>query len=285
MNETLLDLREFLLESHKMLDHLEPQVAHGGKDPDQEKRWRDSYALIRALREDSAALGFKHLDQLAQRAELVLARLANGFALPQPPTIGFLLNVTEGIRQDLYTIEAHGGEPATKGASANESFPFHGQNVPSLEPLPGQQKSIIFRTPDDGRMLIPFDRVMRIEAFDESTVEKGVEFDALRRPDRLLPLVDVSGLLPERRIIFRRPPVKTVRGQSRQVINYVTPQGEVVLVVDAVLDVLKARVQIELPSSRSGVKGSMMFADRVTELLDIPVILAKCGIAPPLKAA
>jgi len=277
MNATSVDLREFLFENYAMLDRLEPRLARGEKNQGLEKPWLDGGDLIRGLREKASALGLGQVEHLARKTELVLTRLASGHILPQPTTIGYLMNLTEEIRRGLFEIESH-GVPRPDAAAPRE------KNILSIQ-SPWTEKKLIFRTPDDGRMLIPFDHVMRIEAFSESSLEKGAEFDALRRQDRLVPLLDISRLLPERRVVFRRPPVVVPRGQSRQMIVYVTPQGEVGLVVDAVLDVLKARVEVEFPASRPGVMGSTTLNERTTELLDVPVLLAKSGIAQPQQVA
>jgi chemotaxis protein histidine kinase CheA len=278
MNATLVDLREFLMENYAMLDRLEPRLARGGKTQGLEKPWQHGLDSIHGLRKKASALGLGQLEALARRAELVLTRLATGHILPQPTIIGYLMNLTEEIRRGLLEIEAR-GVPGSSSVAPPEN------GILSIQAPPWTQKKLIFRTPDDGRMLIPFDHVMRIEAFAESSVEKGPEFDSLRRQDRLVPLLDISRLLPERRVIFRRPPVVVPRGQSRQMIVYVTPQGEVGLVVDAVLDVLKASVQVEFPATRPGVMGSATLNERITELLDIPVILAQSGITQPLQVA
>ncbi len=188
----------------------------------------------------------------------------------------FFLNLIEDLRKEITFIKHSGLQPRFNvAAMQNEASPVSSptvQNLP-LNPLPWLQKTLIFRTPDDGRMAIPFDNVMRLESFEESKLGETIETES-----RWMPLVDVSKILPERRVIFRRPPVQRAKGQTRQMIVYVTPEGEVGLVVDAVLDVMKAKLEVQRPAVRAGVLGSMQLKDRVTELLNVPAILAQSGL-------
>jgi hypothetical protein len=233
---------------------------------------------LRAFRKASGSRGLKKLESLAQAGEVILGRLDKGQIYPQPQILGFLLNRIEDLGREIAYIENSGVEtqfgpaPFTKGPIPASSPTV--QDLP-LNPLPWLQKTLIFRTPDDGRMALPFDNVMRLESFTEPKEGENV-LDGTQ--NRWMPLVDISKILPERRVIFRRPPVQITPGQTRQMIVYVTPQGEVGLVVDAILDVFKAKLEVQRPAVRAGVLGSMELQDRITELLNVPMILAESGL-------
>jgi chemotaxis protein histidine kinase CheA len=278
MEKTSTEIKDFVSQSYGIVDQLQRSLTSPPADGGPEKGFSDSHSAMRTLRKAGASRGLKKLESLAQTGEVILGRLDQGQIYLQPQIFGFLLNRVEDIRQEISRIEASGMDtrllPApTRDGVLSASFAAV-QSLP-LNPLPWLQKTLIFRTPDDGRMAIPFDNVMRLESFTEPKAGENIREGA---SDRWMPLVDVSRMLTERRLVFRRPPVRVPAGQTRQVIVYVTPQGEVGLVVDAILDVLRAKLEVQRPAVRSGVLGSMELKDRVTELLNVPALLAQSGL-------
>jgi two-component system chemotaxis sensor kinase CheA len=139
------------------------------------------------------------------------------------------------------------------------------------------QMALIFQTPDDGRMAMPLERVLRLEAFRCSAVEKAGDQEVIQYEGKVMPLVHVSRLLPERRVLPRKLPAPA--GEEKiQVVMYDNGREEIGLVVDRVLDIVTAPLEVQRAASRSFVKGTMVIQDRVTELLDIPALLASCGL-------
>ncbi len=266
MEKTSTEVRDFVSESYVLLDRLEPRLVAALSDGGPSRPFNELHFTMRALRLTAGSRGYQKLESLAHTGEMILSQLDRDEIHPQPRILGFLLNLVEELHKEIAGIQAYGMENPFRPALTSPQV----RHLP-LNPLPWLQKTLVFRTPDDGRMAIPFDNVMRLEAFPEPAAgETGPD----GTPGRWMPLVDINKMLAERRLVFRRPPVRRAPGQNRQRIVYVTPGGEVGLVVDEVLDVLKAKLEVQRPAVRAGVLGSMELQDRITELLDIPTVLA-----------
>src|SRR5580698_5910400 len=216
MQNPSIEFKEFILESYRVLDQLERGLAAPPLHGSPEKSFSDAYGALRAFRQACGSRGLQKIEGLAQAGELILSRLDQGQIYPQPQILGFLLNRIEDLRKEITYLETSGIQPPFHPASSPAV-----QNFP-LNPLPWLQKTLIFRTPDDGRMAIPFDNVMRLEPFTEQPAGEKVPEGT---GNQWMPLVDISRMLPERRLVFRRPPVRVPKGQTRQKIVYVTPQG------------------------------------------------------------
>ena len=161
---------------------------------------------------------------------------------------------------------ALGAHVALGGETSNEA--------PAVETRPTSQPgkmALVFQTPDDGRMVIPMDQVVRLEVFHRSAVERAGSMDALQYEGRVLPLVHVSKILPERRVVSRNPSSAGVDDEKMQVVIYSDNGRWVGLVVDKVIDILTVGgLEAERPAGRAGVLGTLILGGRVTEMLDIP---------------
>ncbi len=138
------------------------------------------------------------------------------------------------------------------------------------------QLAILFQTPDDGRMALSLEKVLRLETFQPGAVEKSGGLEVIQYGGKILPLVYVSRMLPERRQINRNASDRDL--EKIQVVVYDNGREEVGLVVDRVLDIVKAPLEVQRPPARALVKGSMILKERITELLDVPALLAAAGI-------
>lgn len=133
---------------------------------------------------------------------------------------------------------------------------------------------VLFATPDQGRMAIPLAQVDRIEEFDTSAVYFEGRQCVVRYRGKLLPLVEVSSVLPERRTRRRRSGDEIAVHKGRmQVVVHTSGGRSVGLVVDRLLDVFEERLVLEQPGSRSGARAAVVVRDRVTELVDVQAML------------
>ena len=62
---------------------------------------------------------------------------------------------------------------------------------------------LLLKSPDDGRMAIPLDRVSRLETVSANLVETVGDQMVLRHGEDIMPLVSVNAVIPERRTVFR----------------------------------------------------------------------------------
>jgi two-component system, chemotaxis family, sensor kinase CheA len=145
-------------------------------------------------------------------------------------------------------------------------------NLPPTIPVSRPESmALVFQTPDDGRMVIPMDHVVRLEVFHRSAVERAGSMDALQYEGRVLPLIHVSKILPERRLVARNPSTAMDDDEKMQVVIYSENSRWVGLVVDKVIDILTVTaLEAERPAGRAGVLGTLILGGRVTEMLDVP---------------
>ncbi len=104
--------REFLIESQEGLDRMERCLT------DLEERPRDTALLaeifrsVHTIKGTTGFLGFKRLEKLAHAGENLLGLLRDEKLAAGTPVITALLQLLDGLRGILKTIEAEGGEGA-----------------------------------------------------------------------------------------------------------------------------------------------------------------------------
>ncbi len=154
------------------------------------------------------------------------------------------------------------------------------EGLPQLVSL--SEGFLLFRSPDDGRMAIPLDRVVRLELFPRTEVERVGEGFAVQYRGDILPLVFVFDHLVERRNVPRVSDSE-IGELDVVVVNY--GAHTVGLVVGPVLDIVEEIVGVRQPSSREGIVECAVIRDRVTELLDVDFIVGRAGPSVFARAA
>lgn len=138
---------------------------------------------------------------------------------------------------------------------------------------------------DDERMAVPLDYVQRLEEFPTSAKEPMGELTVVQYRDEILPIVHLESLLLERRSAKRTVEGTDTKRPQEKISAIVVRMGEssnVILEVHRILGITKVEFDKLTPPSRPGVRGSLVVQERVTELLDLPALLAK---SPSLEAA
>lgn len=138
---------------------------------------------------------------------------------------------------------------------------------------------VLFSTPDCGWMAIPLSQVDGIAEFDADRVFREGRQRVVRHLGRLLPLVEVSSVLPERRARLRRAGAEHRSGGRLRVIVHRAGRRRVGLVVDQLLDVFEERLVLEQPGSRPGARASVVVRERVTELVDVDAMIRSVDAA------
>lgn len=118
----------------------------------------------------------------------------------------------------------------------------------------------------DGRYAMPLSLVSRLEEFPRETVESAGGQEVVQYRNQLLPLLPVARALG----------VSSADRDAKQPIQAVvhTANGRSVgLVVDEILDILHERVTVSRDASRSGLAGSIVVKDKVTDLVDVEAVI------------
>ena len=139
---------------------------------------------------------------------------------------------------------------------------------------------LLFSDATGGRMAVALDLVDRLEEFPTSLVERSGPETVVQYRNEILPLVDVSGLLPEHRRALRHDPerLRTDSGipidqETIQVVVHQRQGRRVGVVVERIIDIVESTMELQ-PASRPGVSGTLVIHNRVTEVLDLPALLA-----------
>jgi two-component system chemotaxis sensor kinase CheA len=149
-----------------------------------------------------------------------------------------------------------------------------GNSSPLQDEVAEKQALLLFSGPDDGRMAIPLSQVARLEEFPPSCVERIGNREVVQYRGEILPLVNISTLLPERRLRTRHSQPKAETDKKIHAIVYSKDGCSIGLVVDNILDTIEESLLNLRPASRTGALASVVIQGRITEILDLDVICA-----------
>ena len=143
---------------------------------------------------------------------------------------------------------------------------------------------LVFVEPDDARMAIPLDALARLEEFAASRVERsGAEF-VIQYRGKILPLVYWNATLEERRQSSRHSHATSADAEAGadagviQVLVCNHDERAVGLVVERIVDIVEDRAEVKSPAARKGVLYAAVIQERVTELLDLDVIVGGAAV-------
>ena len=127
---------------------------------------------------------------------------------------------------------------------------------------------LLFQYGENGRMAIDLSVVARLEEFSTDTIEIADDQEAVQYRGQIMPLIRVSDVLQSRRMSAK------VSEQSLHVVVYADKERSIGLVVDRILDIVQETFLVERQTGRKGVLGSAVIQKRITDVLDIPGLIA-----------
>jgi two-component system chemotaxis sensor kinase CheA len=102
--------REFLIESQEGLDRMERCMTDLEERPQDTGLIAEIFRSVHTIKGTTGFLGFKRLEKLAHSGENLLGLLRENKLVADAPTITGLLQLLDGLRSILRTIEAEGAE-------------------------------------------------------------------------------------------------------------------------------------------------------------------------------
>jgi two-component system chemotaxis sensor kinase CheA len=117
----------------------------------------------------------------------------------------------------------------------------------------------------DRRMSIPLSLVARLEEIPRKELEVAEGQEVVQYRGQILPLIRLSSILG-------------VSSEERedyplQVVVYSEHGRSAGLVVDRILDIVETNLDVQRSTHRSGIMGSAVIQNRVTDVLDLPAIM------------
>ncbi len=128
---------------------------------------------------------------------------------------------------------------------------------------------LLFQYGESGRMAIDLDLVARLEEFPRDAIEVAGNQEAVQYRGQIMPLVRVSDVLE-----CKRNMAPGSGQEALHVVVYADSGRSVGLVVDRILDIVEESFVIQQETGRRGVLGSAVIQKRVTDILDVPGLIA-----------
>ena len=134
---------------------------------------------------------------------------------------------------------------------------------------------LLFQNGEKGRMAVDLSLVARLEEFPASAIETAAGQEVVQYRGQIMPLVRVSDLR-------MRPNREAAEQESIQVIVHTANETSVGLVVDRILDIVDTPLEIQRHTRRKGVLGSAVIQKHVTDILDVPGLIAAADPGPSM---
>ncbi len=203
--------------------------------------------------------------------------------------VALILDVPRLARRARIGAAIGAASPSGVVASEAQHEDAVGERGPAVgEIAPDRLAVLICQSPDDGRTAVPVRIIKRLEELPRSTLERAGGRFVIQHRGRVIPVIPVADILPERRKKLRHPELERafLADEAIQVVICAWGDQRVGLVVHRVLDIVEASIEERSPPSRDGVLFNVVIAERVTEVLDFERILAMSGlegVGPPIS--
>ena len=116
---------------------------------------------------------------------------------------------------------------------------------------------LTFKAGKGGRKAVPLGLVTRLEEIEATQVEWSGSRTVVQYRKRLMPLIDIDG-----------QPVKEARARF-PVLVFSEAERTMGLVVDEIVDIAQARIDMELSATSPAIMGTAIIGDRSTDLIDV----------------
>jgi len=136
--------------------------------------------------------------------------------------------------------------------------------------LSNRQSILIFSLGTENRLAMQLSSVGRLEKFQPEKVEREGLREVVQYRGQIMPLIHVAEVLGLR--------ANRAAGAELPVVVYRSGERNLGLVVGRIEDIIDDSVVLENQRQRSGILGSAVIQGRVTEMIDVPAIVAASRI-------
>jgi two-component system chemotaxis sensor kinase CheA len=146
----------------------------------------------------------------------------------------------------------------------------------------GNQRNavLLIECGEKGRMAVPLVQVARLEEFPLHAIESAANREVVQYRGQIMPLIRVSAVLSG-----HRRSADDVVQKSLHVVVYSDQGRNVGLVVDRILDIVEESFVVQRQSGLKGVMGSAVIQKRVTDIVDVPGLIAAADGSSCLSGA
>jgi len=125
---------------------------------------------------------------------------------------------------------------------------------------------------DNEHLAVDFAKVVRLESFPRSTIERVAGQQVVQYGEEILQLVDLQGALPERRKRARNPATHFDEDAVPVVVCTINGQ-RAGLIVHRIIDIVEEDLKALRPGSRAGVRACAVIQGKVMEILDLESVM------------
>ncbi|MEM6366665.1 MAG: chemotaxis protein CheA [Myxococcota bacterium] len=133
-----------------------------------------------------------------------------------------------------------------------------------------KQTMLLFQAGENRRVAIPLSDVARLEEFDAQIIERAGSTEVVQYRGHIMPLVRLSEVLGRHSL--------PQEGETLHVVVYKNGAGSVGLIVDKILDIVDEQIAVHRTRGRSGIVGSAVIQEKVTDVLDVKLAIDSSGI-------
>lgn len=206
------------------------------------------------------------VDQINDTQEIVVKPLAE--ALKSIPVFAGATIMGDGRVALILDTQGIGHRARVMGDSPDKAAI---SNVIDEADTAGQSETLLLvRTSTDGNLAIPLNRVARLEQFEVGKTEMAGDIQVVQYRGQILPLVELSSFLLERRAGYG----EETESDVIQVVVFGEEGKQVGLVVKEILDVVDEVLEVRGKASREGVLSTATIHGQVTELFDVSAFVA-----------
>ena len=228
-----------------------------------EKKSEDDAVNIVVLHADDRQFGLV-VEGISETEEIVVKPLGeqlkglaafSGATIMGDGKLALILDVM-GLAQKAHVIAEHSEKTLTVA---------HSTQALAVD----RQTLLIFGLEDDDRMAIPLSEVARLEEFKRSDVEQSGEQDVIQYRGEIMPLIYLRKYLNVGGGVSQ----ESDPNELMQAVVFTRNERSVGLVVRRIIDIVDENITVKRGANRTGVLGTIVVQDRVTDLLDIENIV------------
>ena len=228
-----------------------------------EKKSEDDAVNIVVLHADDRQFGLV-VEGISETEEIVVKPLGeqlkglaafSGATIMGDGKLALILDVM-GLAQKAHVIAEHSEKTLTVA---------HSTQALTVD----RQTLLIFGLEEDDRMAIPLSEVARLEEFKRSDVEQSGEQDVIQYRGEIMPLIYLRKYLNLGRGVSQ----ESDPNELMQAVVFTRNERSVGLVVRRIIDIVDENITVKRGANRTGVLGTIVVQDRVTDLLDIENIV------------
>jgi two-component system chemotaxis sensor kinase CheA len=135
---------------------------------------------------------------------------------------------------------------------------------------------LLFTVGEDRRMATQLSSVSRLEEIPVNLIERSGDSEVVQYRKKIMPLIRVSALL--------NLPSSKKETDKAQVIVFAQGENYIGLIVDEIVDIVEQQISLERCGRHADVSGSAVIQQRVTDVLDLDMIIAGAGMNTAMPA-